>query len=118
MEGVKDQPDRAGATQGQQADAGSLLDLYKVRGQARTELLRLVDDAADGGEADAFSWLTSHVFRKITATMLDDAGQSARQIADQLGHARPSMTQDVYMGRKAKNPGAATALEDAFEDDD
>ncbi|MDX2974266.1 phage integrase central domain-containing protein [Kribbella solani] len=100
-----------------QADAVSLLDLYKVRGQARTELLRLAADAVDGGEADAFSWLTSHVFRKTTATMLDDAGQSARQIADQLGHARPSMTQDVYMGRKAKNPGAATALEGAFSDD-
>jgi integrase len=25
---------------------------------------------------------------------------SARDIADQLGHARPSMTQDVYVGRK------------------
>ncbi len=37
--------------------------------------------------------------------------QGARQIADQLGHARPSLTQDVYMGRKAKNPAAADALE-------
>jgi hypothetical protein len=26
------------------------------------------------------------------------------------------MTQDVYMGRKAKNPGAVTALEGAFSD--
>jgi hypothetical protein len=33
-----------------------------------------------------------------------------------LGHARPSMTQDVYMGRKAKNPAAADALE-AIADD-
>jgi integrase len=34
--------------------------------------------------------------------MLTSAGQSARQIADQLGHARPSLTQDVYMARRAK----------------
>ena len=32
-------------------------------------------------------------------------------MADQLGHARPSMTQDVYMGRKAVDPRAVAALE-------
>jgi integrase len=95
-------------------DASALLDLYRLRGQERATLLRLVDEASVPSEADAFSWLTSHVFRKTTATILDDAGQSARQIADQLGHARPSMTQDVYMGRKAKNPAAASALEQAL----
>jgi integrase len=62
------------------------------------------------------SHLTSHSFRKTTATILDEDGQSARQIADQLGHSRPSMTQDVYMGRKVRNPAAAEALERAFED--
>jgi integrase len=46
--------------------------------------------------------------------MLDEAGLSARLIADQLGHARPSMTQDVYMGRKAVDSRAAEALEMAF----
>lgn len=96
-------------------DAVALLDLYRQRGAERAAALDMVDVAAEPSEADAFSWLTSHVFRKTTATMLDDAGQSARQIADQLGHARPSMTQDVYMGRKAKNPGAATALEAVFK---
>ena len=40
-------------------------------------------------DAGPFSWVTSHVFRKTVATRLDDAGLSARQIADQLGHARP-----------------------------
>ena len=53
---------------------------------------------------DALAWITSHSFRKTTATILDDAGQSARQIADQLGHARPSLTQDVYMGRRCQEP--------------
>jgi integrase len=61
-----------------------------------------------------FSWATSHNFRKTTATMLDEAGLSARLIADQLGHARPSMTQDVYMGRKAVDSRAAEALEMAL----
>ena len=65
-----------------------------------------------------FNWATSHNFRKTTATMLDEAGLSARLIADQLGHARPSMTQDVYMGRKAVDSRAAEALEMALGGDD
>jgi integrase len=32
-------------------------------------------------------------------------------IADQLGHSRVSMTQDVYLGRRAANPGNVAALE-------
>ena len=35
-------------------------------------------------------------------------GLTAREIADQLGHARPSITMDRYMGRKiASDRGAA-----------
>jgi len=49
--------------------------------------------------------------------MLDEAGLSSRVIADQLGHARPSMTQDVYMGRKAVDARVAEALEDALGED-
>jgi integrase len=55
--------------------------------------------------------ITSHAFRKTVATMMDDAGLSARQAADQLGHAKPSLTQDVYFGRKRRATGAATVLE-------
>lgn len=58
-----------------------------------------------------WEWLTSHVFRKTAATVLDDAGLSARIAADQLGHARPSLTQDVYFARKRVHPRAAEALE-------
>lgn len=61
------------------------------------------------------AWITSHAFRKTTATVLDDAGQSARQVADQLGHSRPSMTQDVYMARRVLNPTAAALLDEALE---
>lgn len=58
-----------------------------------------------------FGHVTSHVLRKTTATVLDHAGLSARAIADQLGHANPSLTQDVYLGRQVASTGAAAALE-------
>jgi integrase len=44
---------------------------------------------------------------------LDCAGLSAREIADYLGHERVTMTQDVYMSRKATSVNASAAL-DAF----
>lgn len=58
-----------------------------------------------------YEWVTSHTFRKTVATVLDDAGLSARHVADQLAHSRPSMTQDRYMGRTARNPRALAAIE-------
>ncbi|HEY9412634.1 MAG TPA: site-specific integrase [Jiangellaceae bacterium] len=66
---------------------------------------------------ESLSWITTHTFRKTTATVLDDAGHSARSVADQLGHARPSMTQDVYMARRVKNSKAAEALESMLGDE-
>lgn len=94
--------------------AGALADLYGVKAGERSALLSQAKVAAQPEAGDALAWITSHSFRKTTATILDEAGQSARQIADQLGHARPSMTQDVYMGRRAKNPAAAAALDSAL----
>lgn len=58
-----------------------------------------------------FEWVTTHTYRKTVATMLDQSGASARAIADQLGHSRVSMTQDVYLGRRIANTGNVTALE-------
>lgn len=63
---------------------------------------------------DSLGWITSHTFRKTAATILDEAALSARLVADQLGHARPSMTQDIYMGRRAIDSQAAEALEAAL----
>lgn len=60
------------------------------------------------------AWITSHTFRKTAATILDEAALSARLVADQLGHSRPSMTQDIYMGRRAIDSQAALALEVAL----
>ncbi|MGH3684476.1 MAG: site-specific integrase [Pseudonocardiaceae bacterium] len=58
-----------------------------------------------------YPWVTSHVFRKTAATLLDEAGVSARKIADQLGQAQVSVTQDFYMGRKIASQDAARVLE-------
>lgn len=60
--------------------------------------------------------LTSHIFRKTVASLMDSAGLTARAAADQLGHSKVSMTQDRYMGRRARATGAAQVLE-ALADD-
>ncbi len=65
-----------------------------------------------------FEWVVPHTYRKTVATFLDREGLSARTIADQLGHSRISMTQDVYLGRGAVDSAAAMALESLFPRDD
>ena len=40
-----------------------------------------------------------------------NVGLSARSIADHRGHAQPSMTQDVYMGRRVASSDAANVLD-------
>ena len=77
----------------------------RVRNKSNTtgDLRRAFDRAG-------FDWVTSHTFRKTVATRLDEAGQSPRQIADHLGHSRPSMTLDVYVGRRVASSAAARIL--------
>ena len=58
--------------------------------------------------------VSSHSFRKTVATLIDDSGLSARVGADQLGHARPSMTQDVYMSRGQVHTEVAAVLDRAI----
>jgi len=48
--------------------------------------------------------------------MLDEAGLSAKVIADQLGHARPSRTHDVHMGRKVVDARVAGPVDALGED--
>lgn len=57
--------------------------------------------------------VSSHSFRKTVATLIDDSGLSARVGADQLGHARPSMTQDKYMSRGKVHTEVADVLDRA-----
>ena len=94
-----------------------MADLYRTTRTVRRELMLLAEEAAEPSDADALAWITSHTFRKTNAAILDDAGLSARQIADQLGHARPSLTMDVYMGRGDTTRAAAVALERALPTD-
>jgi integrase len=49
--------------------------------------------------------------RRTAATLLDEAGVSARKIADQLGHSQVSVTQNFNMGRKIASEDAARVLE-------
>ena len=55
--------------------------------------------------------LTSHTFRRTVGTLMDRAGLSTRAAADQLGHAKVSMRQNRYFGRKLRVTGAAAVLE-------
>lgn len=61
--------------------------------------------------------VTSHSFRKTVATLIDDGGLSARIGADHLGHAKVSMTQDVYMARGRVHASVADLLDAAIGDE-
>jgi integrase len=98
----------------EQEEAEVLADTYQLAKPERLALQELTELAGIRSLADELAWVTSHSFRKTTATILDDAGHSARQVADQLGHSRTSTTQDDYIGRKVRNPAAARALDDAL----
>jgi integrase len=97
-----------------QDEAVTLADTYRLARGDRVALLELTELAGVRSLADELAWVTSHKFRKTAATILDDAGHSARQVADQLGHSRTSTTLDDYIGRKVRNPAAAQALGEAL----
>jgi integrase len=59
--------------------------------------------------------ITSHTLRRNVATLMDAAGLTARAAADQLGHAKVSMTTDHYFGRRKRSTGAARVLEAVAE---
>jgi integrase len=60
---------------------------------------------------------TSHSFRKTVATLIDEEGLSARIGADQLGHAKVSMTQDRYMRRGKIHAEVANLLDRTINDE-
>ena len=82
----------------------SQLAKLRDRSNTATDLRNVLDPLG-------FDWATSHTFRKTAATLLDEGGLSVREIADQLGHANVSMTQNVYFGRKQATVRAARALD-------
>jgi integrase len=57
-----------------------------------------------------YGWVTSHVFRKTVATVLDEAGLPTGTVADQLGNSR-AIAEKHYIARRVANEQAADALE-------
>lgn len=68
----------------------------------------------DDAELDG---LVSHTLRKTVASFLDDANVTVREISDQLGHSKISMTQDRYLGRRLTDRETAEVLEGMFDSD-
>jgi integrase len=68
-------------------------------------------DLREAFDRAGYEHITSHTLRRTVATLMDEAGLSARAAADQLGHAKVSMTTDHYFGRRARSTGAAAVLE-------
>ncbi|MGL6236348.1 MAG: site-specific integrase [Segniliparus sp.] len=90
------------------------------------ELLPLVFPAKNGSLRDpnnthrqwrrvrvalGLDWVVPHTFRKTVATSLEKQGFTAREIADQLGHAHVSTTQNHYFGRGEVRHDIAAALD-------
>ena len=80
----QDQPDRDRSRRLEAEEAVVLADAYRLSKSDRAALLELTELAGMRSLADELAWVTAHVFRKTTATILEDAGQTPRRIADQL----------------------------------
>ncbi|WP_083879185.1 tyrosine-type recombinase/integrase [Leucobacter salsicius] len=80
--------------------------LMKLRDPSNTQ--REIRDRRD---ALGYPELSTHSFRKTVATMLDAAGLSARDIAEYLCQANPSITQDIYMAKQTGSKKAAETMQ-------
>lgn len=74
-------------------------------------------DWADARKRLGLPDYTFHSFRKTVATALDQAGLSARDIAEYLGHADPSLTMGVYMSKTVGGSRASAALDGVLRRD-
>lgn len=61
-------------------------------------------------DACEFDWVTSHVFRKTVATVLDEAGLQTTEIADQLGNST-RVVEKHYRAPRQTNHRAVAALD-------
>lgn len=85
--------------------AGGLLDPSNVGHRLR-----------EAFDACGYDWLTSHALgRKTVAAVLDDAGLSVTEIADQLGNT-PAVAEKHYRRRRKANTKQAEALEGMFNE--
>lgn len=56
-----------------------------------------------------YDWVTSHVFRKTVATVLDEDGLPIGAVADQLGNSR-QVAEKRYVAKRVANEASADAL--------
>jgi integrase len=70
----------------------------------------VINRIGDTFDECGYDWVTSHVFRKTVATVLDEAGLSSGAVADQLGNTR-AVAEKHYIARRVANGQAADALE-------
>lgn len=61
--------------------------------------------------AVGYGWVTSHVWRKTVATVLDEAGLPTTAIADQLGNTA-KVVEKHYRARRVANEATAAAMEE------
>lgn len=61
-----------------------------------------------------YGWVTSHVWRKTVATVLDEAGLTTTEGADQLGNT-PAVFEKHYRAPRQSNAKAAEALNKALK---
>jgi integrase len=60
-----------------------------------------------------YDWVTSHVWRKTVATVLDEAGLPIGAVADQLGNTR-KVAEQRYVKKRVANAASAEALGEMF----
>lgn len=67
-------------------------------------------------DACGYDWVTSHVWRKTVATVLDEADLPTTAIADQLGNT-PKVVEQHYRRKREANAASRAALEGMLGDD-
>jgi integrase len=91
------------------------MELLRRRHEVLREFTTLLFPIRDRRDVLGYPELSTHSFRKTVATILDQEGLSATEIADYLGHENPSMTQDVYMNTIKGSKRAAEVMGQRLE---
>lgn len=79
-----------------------------------TQVMKRIREAMD---ECGFDWVTSHVWRKTVATVLDEADLPTTAIADQLGNT-PTVVETHYRRKRVANQASAAALENMIRDEE
>lgn len=70
-----------------------------------------------GLDETGYSWVTSHVFRKTVAHVIDGAGGSVSDVANQLGNTK-AVAERHYIPKRVANEATAALLETMLEGDE